>query len=262
MARKTMNWFRKIRQLWAKGPPQPTAYAVRRPDGSFDAPFVENWIVLGSDVAARMYRNDMQLLFDHGVGGALRGIKGTIEGAAWREKTAKTSDERVRAMAMQSILEPIKQELVNVLTLSVQGHFEKAFRRWLRSSLPFSGAEGITDDNIIKAQWSHPTRLNRDLSRIMGRVRGVELSATTEGALLIELALVGNVVRHGDGVSARAAFEAHPELFPTIQLEGFPPPDNEFLAERLLIPEERLALYAQAAYQFWHRVQFAYVGEY
>lgn len=98
----------------------------------------------------------------------------------------------------------------------------------------------------------------------MGAIRGVSLADVVEGPLLLELALVGNVVRHGDGPSARQAFERYPFLFDPVAVFDDAPVhgDDEELPERLRVTEERLALYGQAVFQFWHRVQFAYTDEY
>lgn len=209
-----------------------------------------------------MYRNDMQLFFNFGAGGAVRGIKGSIDHFAKTGSKSKRAT-RVTGLAAVSILEPIQQEIFNVMALAVQGNFEKAFRRWLRNSLPFVGDVGITDDAIVKAQWSNPGSPRRDLGDIMASVRGVHLKDTVEGPLLLELALIGNVARHGDGPSAQVAYERYPDLFdPVAEFDDGPlHPDDEELPERLRVTEQRLALYAQAAFQFWHRIQMAYTGE-
>ena len=243
--------------------PEPTAIGIGAPDGSFDAPFCDGWLVLDSDMAARMYRNDMQLLFNFGAGSAIRGIKGTMSRFEHQRAKARGTLKRTTGGAAHLILQPIEQEIYNVLTLAVQGHFEKAFRRWLRNSLLFVDQDEISDDDIIKAQWSNPKVPRRDLGAIMASLRGVHLSDVIEGPLLLELALVGNVVRHGDGPSARQAHELYPFLFDPVTHCGDGPTyeEDEELPERLRISEERLALYSQAVFQFWHRVQFAYTGE-
>lgn len=242
---------------------QATAIGIDQPDGSFDAPLAEGWRTLDSDMAARMYRNDVQLLFNFGAGSAIRGIKDTIARFAHRGATAPRKITRATGLAAQSILAPIERELLNVLALSVQGNFEKGFRRWLRNSLQFVDEVEISDDDVVKALWSNPLAPRRDLGAIMARVRGVHLADTVEGPLLLELALIGNVVRHGDGPSARLAYERYPEMFdPVVTFDDGPAhAGDEELPERLRVTEERLALYAQAAFQFWHRVQMAYVGE-
>jgi hypothetical protein len=149
------------------------------------------------------------------------------------------------------------------MALSIQGHFEKAFRRWLQNSVPFVSNAEVSDGDIIRAQWSNPLAPRRDLGQIMARLRGIHLGDTVEGPHLFELAVIGNVVRHGDGPSARAAYEAYPEVFDPVPISDGNPAhaDDKELPERLRVSEEKLALYAQAAYQFWHRVQFAYTGE-
>lgn len=216
-----------------------------------------------SDIAARMYRNDMQLLFNFGAGGAIRGIKGTIASFARQGATASRKRDRVAGLAAENILGPIQQEVLNVMALSVQGNFEKGFRRWLRNSLLFADQNEISDDDVVKAQWSNPGQPRRDLGAIMSRIRGVHLKDTIEGPLLLELALIGNVVRHGDGPSARAAYEHYPDLFDAVvEFDDGPAHEqDEELPERLRVTEERLALYGQAAFQFWHRIQMAYTGE-
>lgn len=239
-----------------------TAIGIGAPDGTFDAPLCDDWRILDSDMAARMYRNDMQLFFNFGAGSAVRGIKGTMMRFQQRSTSPK-KERRVNAGAAHLILQPIEQEIYNLMTLAVQGHFEKGFRRWLRNSLQSVETSEVTDDDIIKAQWSNPSAPRRDLGAIMANLRGVHLSDVVEGPLLLELALVANVVRHGDGPSARQAFERYPDLFdeaPGSEEDGLGNGDSE-LPERLRVTEERLALYAQAGFQFWHRVQFAYTGE-
>lgn len=244
-------------------PPEATAYGIARPDGTFDAPLVEGWQTLGSDLAARMYRNDMQLLFDFGAGSAIRGFKSSIQNFAHQGATARRQIDRVTGIAGESILRPIGQELLNLLALSIQGNFEKGFRRWLRNSLMFVEGVEITDDDVVKAQWSNPTQARRDLGAIMARVRGVHLTDTVEGPLLLELALIGNVVRHGDGSSARQAYQRYPYMFEPLPTDDGASAygEHDELPERLLVTEERLAVYAQAAYQFWHRIQLAYTGD-
>jgi hypothetical protein len=239
-----------------------TAIGIGPADGTFDAPPSSNWLPLDSDFAARMYRNDVQLLFNFGAGGAVRGIKSTM---ANFENGRSRGDVLSRASsgAAHVILQPIEQEIYNVLALALQGHFEKAYRRWLRNSLQFVGQDLITDDDIVKAQWSAPASPKRDLGAITAALRGIDLKNTPEGPLLLELALVGNVVRHGDGPSARKAYQQYPVLFDPVTDYGDGPihAEDEELPERLRVTEERLALYAQAAFCFWHRVQFAYTGE-
>jgi hypothetical protein len=205
----------------------------------------------------------MQLFFNFGAGSAIRGIKRTMSRFELQSSNARRKMKRATSGAAHLILQPIEQEIYNLLTLAVQGHFEKGFRRWLRNSLQFVEHVRITDDDIIKAQWSNPGSRKLDLGEIMGALRGVHLAEVNEGQLLLELALVANVVRHGDGPSARQAYERFPFLFDDVAVSDDGPAhddDNE-LPERLRVSEERLALYAQAAFQFWHRVQFAYTGE-
>ena len=248
---------------WHARSPEPTGPGIGPPDGSFDAPFGEDWLTLDSDVAARMYRNDMQLLVNFGVGGAVRSIKGSRANSSRRGARAKTQEERVIGLAMDNILQPIEQEIYNVMALSVQGHFEKAYRRWLRNSLVLIDQAEISDEDVVKALWSNPNSPRRDLGELMARIRGIHLSDTIEGPLLSELALIGNVVRHGDGPSARFAYEKYPHMFdPVVEVDGQPAhAPHEELPERLRVTEEKLSLYAQAAFQFWHRVQLAYTGE-
>jgi len=244
-------------------PPEATGPGIGPPDGSFDAPFSSDWRTLDSDVAARMYRNDMQLLVNFGVGGAVRSIKGTRSKASWRGVRALTQQDRVIGLAMDNILQPIEQEIHNVMALSIQGHFEKAYRRWLRNSLSSIDQVEILDEDVVKALWSNSSSPRRDLGELMARIRGIHLRDTVEGPLLLELALIGNVVRHGDGPSARAAHEMYPDMFdPVVEIDGQPAHDaDEELPERLRVTEEKLSRYGQAAFQFWHRVQFAYTGE-
>lgn len=243
--------------------PEPTAIGIAASDGSFDAPPCEDWRILESDMAARMYRNDMQLTFNFGAGSAIRGIKATMSRFERQSSKARNKMGRVSGGAAHLILQPIEQEIYNLLTLAVQGHFEKAFRRWLRNSLQFVDQSTITDDDIVKAQWSNPNTPRRDLGAIMAALRGVHLAEVLEGPLILELALIGNVVRHGDGPSARQAYERYPFLFAPVPILDDSPAheDDEELPERLQVNEERLALYAQAVFQFWHRIQFAYTGE-
>lgn len=242
---------------------EPTAIGISPPDGSFDAPLCTGWQTLGSDLAARMYRNDMQLTFNFGAGSAIRGIKGTMSSFEQQSLKARNRMKKATGGAAHLILQPIEQELYNLLTLAVQGHFEKAFRRWLRNSLQFVEKSTITDDDIVKAQWSNPGTPRRDLGAIMAVLRGVHLGEVEEGPLLLELALVGNVVRHGDGPSARQAFDRYPFLFAPVPIfdDGPAHEADEELPERLQINEERLGLYAQAVFQFWHRVQLAFTGD-
>jgi len=243
--------------------PEPTAIGIAPPDGSFDAPPCEGWQTLESDMAARMYRNDMQLTFNFGVGSAVRGIKATMSRFEQKSLKARNKMKKITGGAAHLILQPIEQEIYNLLTLAVQGHFEKAFRRWLRNSLQFVENSAITDDDIVKAQWSNPNTPRRDLGAIMAALRGVHFAEVIEGPIILELALIGNVVRHGDGPSARQAYERYPFLFAPVPIfdDGPAHEDDDELPERLQVSEERLGLYAQAVFQFWHRVQLAYTGE-
>ncbi|MBX9729803.1 MAG: hypothetical protein K2X59_00605 [Sphingomonas sp.] len=246
-----------------KDTPEPTAIGIDTPDGSFDAPLFEGWQPIDSDIAARMYRNDMQLLFNFGAGGAIRGIKGTMSRFERQGSSARDFMKRTTGSAANFILQPIQQEIYNVLALAVQGHFEKGFRRWLRNSLQFVDQTAISDEDIVKSQWSNPNTPKRDLGCIMASLRGIHLRDVVEGPLLLELALIGNVVRHGDGPSALQAYQRFPFLFdPVVVFDDDPAvEEDEEIPERLRVNEERLALYAQAAFQFWHRVQLAYTGD-
>ncbi len=244
--------------------PQITGPGIGPPDGTFDTPHCEAWVTLDSDMAARMYRNDVQLTVNFGIGSAVRGIKSSIYKFDRELSGAITRRRRASRLAAQSILAPIQQEIFNLMALSIQGHFEKAYRRWLRNSLLMLNDNPITDEDVVKAQWSNPANPRRDLGELMAHIRGVHLRDTVEGPYLLELALVGNVVRHGDGPSARIVYEQYPHLFdPVTVFDGAPAhEEDEEIPERLRISEERICTYAQAAYQFWHRIQYAYTSEY
>ena len=234
------------------------------PELSPNAPPCPEWQTLDCDIAARMYRNDMQLLFNFGIAQASAAILQSIRDFEDRDKKKKDAGEaRSTDMAAAMILQPVSVELHNVLTLAIQGHFEKPFRRWLQGSARDNPAAGITEEDIVKAVWNDPVRPGRDLGMIMAKLRGIHLKDTPEGPWLLELALIGNVVRHGDGPSARQALKLYPHLFlPVPELEGRPQrPEDWDIPGRLQVSDHRLAMYGAAAWGFWNRVQYAFTGE-
>ena len=218
---------------------------------------------MDSDVAARMYRNDARLLWNHGIAGAIERMTSSRDSAATRAQTAKTREARVIGLASHSILAPVEQELCNTMALAIQGNFEKGFRRWLRNSRNLVPNAAVTDEDIVKATWGSPVQPKRDLGLIMAALRRVQLEQTPEGSTLVELALIGNVVRHGDGPSARRALRLYPQLFdPVGELNGEPALGaDEEIPERLRISVARLHDYTFAVQRFWHRVQYAYTGQ-
>lgn len=70
------------------------------------------------------------------------------------------------------------------------------------------------------------------------------------GAVLRELILVGNVVRHGDGPSAAQLVEIAEDIWATAPTIGDGTLSEEN-ADKLVLTDARLKRYADAVQQFW-----------
>ncbi|MEI4507391.1 hypothetical protein WBQ88_16895 [Sphingopyxis sp. CCNWLW253] len=137
--------------------------------------------------------------------------------------------------------------LNNHLALAIQSLWESGFRRWLRQC----AAEKNGNDNLAVAIKRSPLET---LDTHLQAIRGVRLDDIPGGSVMKEAALVGNVVRHGDGPSAVKLFELAPSLWRNLPTDLSGPAVVE-CADELSIGDERLQEYADAVSLFWTAIQ-------
>ena len=134
-------------------------------------------------------------------------------------------------------------QLNNQLALVIQAIWETQFRRWLRACALEAHGNDREGANIKRLPID---RLDQHLLDL----RGVRLKDVPGGAVLKELVLVGNVVRHGDGPSAAQLVATAQDIWtaaPTIG-DGTLSEEN---ADKLVLSDARLKRYADAVQQFW-----------
>ena len=101
------------------------------------------------------------------------------------------------------------------------------------------------------------------LEKALRKLRNVDFSEIPEGQDLLELVLVGNVARHGDGPSVIRLKEFRPHPW---RNEAFARPDPDFIyleedevTDFLIVSPEDIQRYATAAIMFWQRVNGSYL---
>lgn len=121
-----------------------------------------------------------------------------------------------------------------VLTLAAM--FERHLRRWLfRSRMLKAGTlafEVVLDVGLARLPDQSDVPVLRQI--------------------LLELVLVGNVLRHGNGRSVAALREGSPDLWHDLTLEDHDWVEESYLhAETMRIGEDRIRKYASAIIRFW-----------
>jgi hypothetical protein len=133
-------------------------------------------------------------------------------------------------------------QLNKQLALAIQAIWETHFRRWLLACAQERYGDGRYDAEIKRATLE-------DLDQRLKDIRGAGLDDFPSGKRLKELTLVGNVVRHGDGPSAGKLLNTAPEIWMSDPAESDLSIDE--CADRLVIDDVRLKLYADAVSSFW-----------
>ena len=127
-------------------------------------------------------------------------------------------------------------------TLALAGLFERQMRIWANSR-----RTGLLRKKVQTMEF-------RTLVASCASEAGVDLTDKLLGRVLIEMYLVANVFRHGDGRSVIDLQRHSPELWHyerSRYMDLLPPnPDS---SEKLLLQPGDLVRYAGACYRFWGR---------
>jgi hypothetical protein len=125
-------------------------------------------------------------------------------------------------------------------TLALAGLFERQLRIWARTR-----RTGPRRDKVLKEEF-------RSLVVDCAREADVDLADKCLGHALIEMFLVANVFRHGDGPSVARLRGHSPKLWdyePSRYVDLLPPnPDD---SEKLLLQPADVVRYAAACARFW-----------
>jgi hypothetical protein len=133
-------------------------------------------------------------------------------------------------------------EAAKALSLTLAGLFERQLRIWGREM-------GVT------VEGKKPGReLFRDYLPACAAAGGVDLEAGGLGTNLVEMFLVANVYRHGDGKSVRDLIAAAPArwTYDSSRYIDILPPNAE-QSEQLLVEPTDVVRYAGACARFWGR---------
>jgi hypothetical protein len=131
-------------------------------------------------------------------------------------------------------------EAAKAFSLMLAGVFERHLRIWGREL-------GVIGKNPGREPF-------RGYLRDCAEAGKVDLEAGTLGANLIEMFLVANVYRHGDGTSVQDLIKLAPARWaydPKRYVDILPP--NGERSEQLLIQPEDVVRYAEACARFWGR---------
>jgi hypothetical protein len=133
-------------------------------------------------------------------------------------------------------------EGAKAFTLTLAGLFERQLRIWARNQRTGLLREKVGNERF----WS--------LVEDCAREADVDLVSRDLGHILIEMFLVANVFRHGDGASVEKLRSHSPKLWDyerSRYVDLLPPnPDN---SEKLLLQPDDVVRYAAACARFWGR---------
>jgi hypothetical protein len=127
-------------------------------------------------------------------------------------------------------------------TLALAGLFERQLRTWARTQRP-----GPLRETVWKERF-------RDLVADCAREAAVDLDQNGLGATLVEMFLVANVFRHGDGPSLADLRGHAPDLWAyerSRYVDLLPPHPDQ--SEKLLLQPGDVVRYAGACCRFWGR---------
>ncbi len=154
---------------------------------------------------------------------------------------AATMDEFLDRAAAQ-VDNYTANEAAKAFTLAIAGLFERQVRIWGR---------GLC---VTMAKYKSGREPFRDYLRLCAEVGKVDLEDTTIGAALLEMFLVANVYRHGDGTSVDDLRDHAPPRWtydPSRYVDLLPP--NGEQSEQLLLQPQDVVRYATACVGFWGR---------
>jgi hypothetical protein len=129
-------------------------------------------------------------------------------------------------------------EAAKAFSLMLAGLFERQLRMWGREL-------GVIGRNPGREPF-------RDYLRDCAKIGDVDLEAETLGANLVEMFLVANVYRHGEGTSVQDLIKLAPARWvydPKRYVDILPP--NGEQSEHLLIQPQDVVRYAGACARFW-----------
>lgn len=157
---------------------------------------------------------------------------------------SKSSDDI--ALFMLDDLEALREHAVQGFMIAVQSMWERGLRAMLCTceSKLFNGASLSA---IKNARWNEDKGGVRDHFH---RLIGIEMSSLTSYDDLNFLSLLANVIRHGDGHSAKRLFELCPSLWPNA-LDYAP---VRFSSE-IKIPTNALQQMIKSVIWFWEDIE-------
>lgn len=143
-------------------------------------------------------------------------------------------------------------ELNKHMALAVQSIWEAAFRRFVRACAnEVLGEDSDRDQRLRRANVA-------ELGKTLRDIRGVDLDDLPGGPTLQQMVLVGNVVRHGDGVSCAKLRETAPDLWLGNVHEGMEGVDLHDVADDLCIRDSDVLRFADVVGTFWAEVAQTY----
>lgn len=142
----------------------------------------------------------------------------------------------------------VDQHQVTALTMGIalQSLWERQLRRYLGACV---ASDEAMQKRVQKVPWT-------DLQKLFYVLRGVPLKAFASFPDLDLLSQIGNVCRHGDGITADRLWKTHPELWPYSENQGQPgaaPP-----VEHIHLGTDLLSRLADAVATFWAFISYLY----
>jgi hypothetical protein len=144
-------------------------------------------------------------------------------------------------------------------TLGLQGLWERQFRLWLEQSAFDLKWKKSSLQKLRRANW---TGSGNTLEKQLVELRGFALSDLEEGAVLRELCVVANAIKHGNGDSTARLYAGYPHVLRQVPWEPAQlsemTDEPETLAIFVSVASSDLLRYGQAAAAFWRRLATYY----
>ena len=142
--------------------------------------------------------------------------------------------------------------------LSIQSLWEQQIRNYLSGCIKELNIDPFPVSQRRGANTVHSVLWGDELNAVFERLRGIALPSFESYQTLDLLQMVGNVCRHGDGLSSRRLWEAHPDLWPLYGLSEWDDPSVPPSVQSMQIPRELLTTFVEAIELFWCDTDYIY----